>query len=154
MEPLYVKRKGAALVPCSLSDEEALFELPEGKELKVTLSRQRSSRQHRFFWALLQKVCTNHETYHKPDQLLLWLKVRLGYVEQVHFHGDQFFWTTKSISFKAMPQDEFRKFFDAAMDCIVTEIIPGMAAEDLIHEVEEMLGFSLNDIWKEKRDGV
>ena len=46
-----------------------------------------------------------------------------------------------------MGQDEFRKFFDAALDCIVTEVIPGLDKKHLVQEVEEMLGFSLHEIW-------
>jgi hypothetical protein len=41
-------------------------------------------------------------------------------------------------------------FFGAAIDCIVTEVIPGLNADDLIHEVEEMLGFKMEDIWRKK----
>jgi hypothetical protein len=147
---LYVRRKGTHLVPCSLADEEALMEYAEGKDLAVTLHRPRSNRQHRFFWAILQKVCQNHDVYRRPEQLLVWLKIRLGYVEEVQLHGDQVWWQTKSISFNSMGQDEFRKFFDAAIDCIVAEIIPGMDRDDLIGEVEVMLGFGLSDLMKEQ----
>ena len=149
-ETIYVRRKGNSLHPCSQADEDALKEFAEGKDLSCTLTRPRSSRQHRFFWALLQKICHNHEVYQRPEQLLLWLKIRLGYVEEVRFHGDQTWWVAKSISFNSMGQDEFRKFFDAAIDCIVAEIIPGMDRDDLIREVEVMLGFGLSDLMKEQ----
>lgn len=152
--PIYVYRKGTHLVPCSLADEEALMDYAENKQLTVTLARTRSSRQHRFFWALLQKVCHNHDVYRRPEQLLVWLKIRLGYVEEVRLHEDQVWWQTKSISFNSMGQDEFRKFFDAAVDCIVTEVIPGLDRDDLIREVEVMLGFGLDDLMKEKHNGV
>jgi len=146
-ETIYVRRKGNSLHPCSAADEEALLGYAEGRDLSCTLTRPRSTRQHRFFWALLQKICHNHEVYNRPEQLLLWLKIRLGYVEEVRFHGDQTWWVAKSISFNSMGQDQFRKFFDAALDCIVTEVIPGLDAKHLVQEVEEMLGFSLQDIW-------
>jgi len=128
-------------------DEEALNELPEGKDLSATIARTRSTKQHRFFWALLQKICENHETYRRPEQLLLWLKVKLGYVEQVRFHDDQVWWVPQSISFNAMGQDEFKKFFDAALDVIVEEVIPDINQYELLHEVEKMIGFNLTDIW-------
>lgn len=146
-ETIYVRRKGNSLHPCSTADEEAMLGYAEGKDLSCTLTRPRSTRQHRFFWALLQKICHNHEVYNRPEQLLLWLKIRLGYVEEVRFHGDQTWWVAKSISFNSMGQDQFRKFFDSALDCIVTEVIPGLDAKHLVQEVEEMLGFSLQDIW-------
>lgn len=152
-EVIYVRRRGAKLEPCSLLDEEVMQEFPEGKDLSITISRARSTRQHRFFWALLQKICDNHKDYHRAEQLLLWLKVRLGYVEEVRFHNDKVWWVAQSISFNAMGQDEFRKFFNAALDVIVAEVIPGLSAEHLILEVEQMLGFRLVELWS-KDNGV
>lgn len=142
-----MRRVGSKLVPCARLDEEALEEFPEGKDLNVTITRSRSQRQHRFFWALLQKICVNHDTYQKAEQLLLWLKVRLGYVEEMRFHNETVWWVAKSISFNSMGQDEFKKFFDASLDVIVAEVIPGLDTKHLIREVEEMVGFKLEDIW-------
>ena len=146
-EIIYVRRNGSKLEPCSLADEGALLEFPTGKDLSVTISRPRSSKQHRFFWALIQKICENHDTYRRPEQLLLWLKIRLGYVEEVRFHDEKVWWVAKSISFNAMDQEEFRKFFHAALDVIVAEIIPGLNTSELIVEVEQLLGFRLTELW-------
>ena len=146
-EVIYVRRNGSKLEPCSLADEEALVEFPAGKDLSVTISRPRSSKQHRFFWALLQKICENHNTYQKPEQLLLWLKIRLGYVEEVRFHDDKIWWVAKSISFNAMDQEEFRKFFENALDVISEEVIPDINQYELLHEVEKMIGFNIVDTW-------
>lgn len=146
-ETLNMRRVGSKLVPCALLDEESLDEFPEGKDLTVTITRSRSQKHHRFFYGLMQKICANHDTYRRPDQLLLWLKIRLGYVEEVRFHNDKVWWVAKSISFNSMGQDEFRKFFDAALDVIVTEVIPNLDTDHLIGEVEQMVGFKLKDIW-------
>jgi len=146
-DTIYVRRRGSKLEPCSLVDEEALNEFPEGKDLSVTIARTRSSKQHRFFWALLQKICENHDTYRKPEQLLLWLKIKLGYVEEVKFHDDKLWWVAKSISFNAMGQDEFKKFFDAALDVIVEDVIPHINQYELLYEVEKMVGINLVDLW-------
>jgi len=135
------------LEPCSLVDEEALQEFPAEKDLSVTISRTRSTKQHRFFWAILNKICENHEEYRRAEQLLLWLKIRLGYVEEVRFHDDKIWWVAQSISFNAMDQEEFRKFFHAALDVIVEEVIPGLNTAELIVEVEQLLGFRLTDLW-------
>jgi hypothetical protein len=149
-ETIMMRRLGYKLSPVALVDEEALEQFPENKDLTVTISRSRSPRQHRFFWALLQKICENHETYRRPEALLLWLKVRLGYVEEVKFHNGEMWWTAKSISFSAMDQTQFKTFFDAALDIIANEVIPGLNTEELILEIEAMMGFRLIDIWSEK----
>jgi len=135
------------LEPCSLVDEEALQEFPAEKDLSVTISRTRSTKQHRFFWAILNKICENHAEYRRAEQLLLWLKIRLGYVEEVRFHDDKVWWVAQSISFNAMDQEEFRKFFHAALDVIVEEVIPGLNTSELIVEVEQLLGFRLTELW-------
>jgi hypothetical protein len=128
-------------------DEEALREFPAEKDLSVTISRTRSTKQHRFFWAILNKICENHAEYRRAEQLLLWLKIRLGYVEEVRFHDDKVWWVAQSISFNAMDQEEFRKFFHAALDVIVEEVIPGLNTSELIVEVEQLLGFRLTELW-------
>jgi len=146
-EVIYVRRRGSKLEPCSLVDEEALQEFPAEKDLSVTISRTRSTKQHRFFWAILNKICENHAEYRRAEQLLLWLKIRLGYVEEVRFHDDKVWWVAQSISFNAMDQEEFRKFFHAALDVIVEEVIPGLNTSELIVEVEQLLGFRLTELW-------
>jgi len=146
-EVIYVRRRGSKLEPCSLVDEEALQEFPAEKDLSVTISRTRSTKQHRFFWTILNKICENHAEYRRAEQLLLWLKIRLGYVEEVRFHDDKVWWVAQSISFNAMDQEEFRKFFHAALDVIVEEVIPGLNTSELIVEVEQLLGFRLTELW-------
>ena len=141
---LYVRRKGRSLVPCAQVDEEMLMSFPEGKYISAALTRPRSSKQHRLFWALLLQVCNNSDYYKKPEQLLLWMKIRLGYVEAVKFHGDQVWWVAKSISFNSMGQDEFRKFFNDAVDLICTEVMAGTDPNALINEVELSSGINAN----------
>lgn len=152
-EPITMRREGYRLVPCSLTDEDALRDLPEGRDLTVTVTRSRRPKHHRFFMALLKKVCENHETYKRPEQLLLWLKIRLGYVEEVRFHDDKIWWVAKSVSFHAMGQDDFKQFFDAALDVIVSEVIPGLDQYQLLQEVTEMIGFDMTEL-SENNDGV
>lgn len=149
-DTINMRREGYKLVPCSFMDEETLREFPVGKDLTVTIARSRRPKHHRFFMALIKKICENHDTYKRPEQLILWLKIRLGHVEEIRFHDDKVWWVAKSISFFAMGQDEFRKFFNASLDIIITEVIPGLNQEELLREVEEMVGFSVLDIWSEK----
>lgn len=149
-----MRRKGNTLVPCSLMDEEALMEFPADKDLVAQLHRPRSTKQHRFFMGLLRLVCDNSDFYRRPEQLLLWLKVRLGYVEEVRFHDDKVHWVARSISFNSMKQDEFRRFFDDSVDLIVSEVLPQMDKNALITEVEHMLGLKLSHVLKETTHGV
>ena len=137
---LIMRRHGDKLAPVTEWDRERLLEIPEGKDLSIRFSRTRSPKQHRLFWALMQKVVDNHPYYMRPEQLVEWLKIRLGYVEDVMFHDGKLLTKVSSISFASMGQDEFQKFFNLAVQIIVTEVIPGTSVEDLIREVEAMLG--------------
>ena len=147
-----MRRRGLKFEPCAAVDEEAMEQFPEGKDLTIQVSRSRSTRQHRFFWALLHKVTENHDTYRRPEQLLLWLKIRLGYVENIECHDGNVCWIPQSISFNAMDQVEFKKFFNGALDVLVNEVIPGLSAEHLILEVEQMVGFRFVDIWSKSNE--
>jgi hypothetical protein len=47
-----------------------------------------------------------------------------------------------------MGQDEFKLFFSAALDVIVSEVIPKLDKDELIKEVEDMVGFNFSEIWR------
>jgi len=137
---IIMRRKGARLEPVTEVDRELLLDIPEGADLTVKVSRSRSPRQHRLFWALLQLVVDNHEYYQRPEQLLEWMKVRLGYVDETVWHDGQVWFKTRSISFAAMGQDQFKEFFTRAVDVITTDVIPEMDKEALFNEVSAMMG--------------
>jgi len=139
-DAIIMRRKGAKLEPVTEVDRELLLDIPEGADLTVRVSRSRSPKQHRLFWALLQLVVDNHDYYKRPEQLLEWIKVRLGYVEETVWHDGQVWFKTKSISFAAMGQDQFKQFFTMAVDLIVTEVIADMDRDALLAEVSAIMG--------------
>jgi hypothetical protein len=135
-----MRRHGDRLVPVAEWERERLMEIPEGRDLTVKITRTRSAKQHRLFWALMQKVVDNHPYYVRAEQLVEWMKIRLGYVEEIMFHDGQMMTKVSSISFGSMGQDAFQKFFNMALDIITTEVLPETDREDLLREVEQMLG--------------
>jgi len=139
-DTVIMRRSGDRLVPVAEWERERLMEIPEGRDLTVKITRTRSAKQHRLFWALMQKSVENHPYYVRGEQLVEWLKIRLGYVEEVMFHDGQMLTKVSSISFGSMGQDAFQKFFNMALDVITGEVLPGTDREDLIREVEKMLG--------------
>jgi len=139
-DTVIMRRNGDRLVPVAEWERERLLEIPEGRDLTVKITRTRSAKQHRLFWALMQLVVTNHAYYVRAEQLVEWLKIRLGYVEEVMFHDGQMLTKVSSISFGSMGQDAFQKFFNMALDIITTEVLPETDREDLLREVEQLLG--------------
>jgi hypothetical protein len=136
---IHVRRSGDKLVPITEWDREQLLDVPEGKDLSIKLSRTRSARQHRLFWSLMQIVVDNHPYYLRPEQLVEWLKLRLGYVEEIMFHNGEMMTKLSSISFTSMGQIEFQEFFNKALYVIATEVAL-TSEESLIAELERVLG--------------
>ena len=142
---IYVRRNGDKLVPITEWDRERLLDVPEGKDLSIKLSRARSTKQHRLFWSLMQIVVDNHPYYLRPEQLVEWLKLRLGYVEEIMFHNGEMMTKLSSISFSSMGQIEFQEFFNKALYVIATEVSQ-TSEENLIAELERVLG-ERSDSW-------
>ena len=147
---LTMRRKGLKLEPVTPYEEDILAGVPEGKDLTVEIKRQRSVRQNNFFRALLRKVVENTDDYQTPEQLLLWIKVRLGLVDEVKFHDGGVFFIARSTSFNAMGQDDFTKLFDQVLHLICSEVIPGLDSDALLYEVEMMMGYKFSEIWSKK----
>ena len=136
---IIVRRSGDKLVPVTEWDRDRLLDVPEGKDLSIKISRTRSARQHRLFWALMQIVVDNHPFYIRGEQLVEWLKVRLGYVDEIMFHDGSMMTKVSSISFTSMGQDEFQKFFNLALHVIITEVVP-VSREQLLDQLEAVMG--------------
>jgi hypothetical protein len=148
---IFVKREwfdriGTVLVPASAYDERLMKKLPVSRSMAVDVTAApRSGKQHRLYWALLQKVVENHPYYATADALSIWLKVRLGFVVDVVLHDGTVHYRTKSIAFEKMDQVEFNEFFNLAVDVLVTEVLPEVSRDDLLASVEEMLGISISE---------
>jgi len=145
---IHVRRSGDKLVPITEWDREQLLDVPEGKDLSIKLTRTRSAKQHRLFWALMQIVVDNHPYYLRPEQMVEWLKLRLGYVEEVMFHNGDMMTKLSSISFSSMGQSEFQDFFNKSLYVITTEVTP-ISRQELISELETILGEKVES-WVEK----
>lgn len=143
MTTLIMRRKGNTLVPVSPYDEETLGEVAQDKDLTVKITRNRSWRQNRLYHALVQKVAENHPHYRSSKPLEMWLKIRMGYVDDVLLHDGQVMPILSSTSFASMGQDEFQKFFNEALTILVEEVLPGVDRDDLIKEVEAMTGLEV-----------
>lgn len=149
---LLVRPENMKLIPVTSGDQELIGGLANKEFVaKLTTASKRSLLQNRFYWGLLGKVIENQEFYRRAEQLHFWLKIRLGYVEQVEFHSGQMITRVASTSFERMDTEDFRRYLDAAIQIICEEIIPGMESARLVHEVENMLGLSYGALWSPAR---
>lgn len=124
------------------SDDRAcgqITKLPIGEDVTVKVVRGRSLPQHRLFWAVLSHVAEASQ-WETPERLLIAIKIRLGRYDLMKMPSGKVVPVPDSISFQAMPQDEFQKFFDAAVDLICAEVIPGTDTARLIAEAQSAHG--------------
>ncbi len=100
------------------SDLERLKSIKVGKILDCTIKQPRNPLFHRKFFALMQLVFQNQETYSNLDHLRHDLTVAAGFYEKwVTFDGEEKT-RAKSISFSSMTAEEFKELYDKVLDVI------------------------------------
>lgn len=128
------------LVPLHAFDAETVRGLTFGKTYKVEISeaRPRSLGQHRLLFALLKIIRDNAPTDEPlTDKTILnALKLKTGHVEIAKLPSGELIMYPASISFQAMPQEEFGPWFDKAVDVMCRDFVPGLRSEDAKREIE------------------
>ena len=137
------------LMPSDDLSADAIAHIPLGQDVAVSIKRGRSLSQHRLFWAILSHVAeaTQWET---AERLLVALKVRLGRYDLMKLPNGKVVPVPHSISFAAMPQDDFQRFFDDALRLICEEVIPGTDSAYLVAEVASLIGTSTGALESER----
>jgi hypothetical protein len=139
--PILVQRRGEFLVPCGPTDGERIRDLPAGKALRIEVRQpRRSNPQLRLYWAMLSLVCDNLAEPLPVEALHAWIKMRLGYVNEIKLRTGEIVQVPGSIAFDKMDHATFTGFMTAAKELIVHKIIPGLNSAALEREAREMLG--------------
>lgn len=101
-----------------------------GAWLRMEWSSPRNGPHHRKFMALLQLVTENSETYNTIDKALNAVKLAAAYYDPfIDPRTGEIIPLVKSISYDAMPQEEFEVFYSAAIDGVLQVILPTMSRE-------------------------
>lgn len=135
---LFMTRTGLnVLKPADAASDDLLRGLPGNKPLRVKITLDRSGPHHRQFRALLSVVA--QATDRAPDHLLAMIKIGTGYVEPVVMADGKLAYIPQSTAFDKMDQQQFKTFYDRALDFIVASILPGVELGDLQGEVDQMI---------------
>lgn len=132
-------RNGKALGACDPLSAEAIEAMANGEQVIATLRRARNPKHHRKMFALLTLIARNSEDYLDAEDLLDDIKIRIGYCRTLTRPNGTTLTRTRSVSFANMAQDKFEAFYNKAMVCVLTEILPGLDRRDLEREVEAVL---------------
>jgi hypothetical protein len=127
---------GQALVPYASYDKEMMEELPNGVPVRLQFAQPRSLPRHRLYRVVLRQVVKNSDLFATEDALHKTLLVGCGVVEPVITVDNDIIMIPSSTAFDAMEEDEFKKYFDQAMQIICTKIIPGLDIDDLLDEAK------------------
>lgn len=101
-----------------------------GTWVRMEWARPRNGQHHRKLFALLQLVSENSEIYDTPEKALVAVKLVTGHFDlMAHPVTGEIMQIPRSISYEAMEQDEFDKFYSAAIDGVLQHILPHLDAE-------------------------
>lgn len=101
-----------------------------GTWLRMEWARPRHGKHHRKFFALLQLVAENSETYDTTEKALVAVKLVTGYCSPViHPETGELIQVPLSIAYDSMDQDEFDRFYSGAIDGVLRHILPHIDAE-------------------------
>lgn len=109
------RRKGNALIPADIHAEELMSSIKDSKDILLRVFKPRNVQHHRKLFAILKCVVDNSEQYNDIDELLVIVKLAVGYATVVQGMDGIMYRVPRSISFSSMPQDEFERFFPRAV---------------------------------------
>lgn len=131
------------LVPLYDSDSDLKKRLRVGSVVKCKVSNPRNYEHHKKFFALLRLTFDNlssnlaeYWNIRNEEDMLRRFKRDLGYfTSSLNERGEKEI-EYQSISFAAMEQHEFERFYNQCIDLVLYKYIKGIDKEDLITEIE------------------
>ena len=107
---LAMTRRGATLVPASPAFLEDLEKIQEGKEVLVTVRMARNPRHDRWFHATIAEVIRAGAWNGDAESFRRYLKIALGYAEEIVGADGKVFYVLQSLSPASMDKIRFTDF--------------------------------------------
>jgi len=101
------------------SDLEKSKKIKPNTEIICKITRPRNLKFHKKFFALINLVYFNQDTYNNMDHLRKDLTIAAGYYDQHTTFTGQIRTEAKSISFAKMDESEFSELYNKFIDAIV-----------------------------------
>ena len=101
-----------------------------GAFMRFEWSSPRNGAHHRKFFALLQLIIENSETFNTTEKALVAVKLAAGHFDlMAHPLTGEIVQIPKSISFEGMGQEDFDTFYTGAVDAVLQSILPQLDRE-------------------------
>lgn len=140
---IFCKVTPYGFVPLYDSDLNIKKRLKVGSVVKCKVSNPRNYEHHKKFFALVRLTfdnlpCNLAEAWcvHNEEDMLRRFKRDLGYYTSTCNERGEREIEYKSISFSAMEQQEFERFYNQCVDLVLYRYIKGIDRQDLITEIE------------------
>ena len=140
---IFCKVTPYGFVPMYDSDLEAKKRLRVGSVVRCKVSNPRNYEFHKKFFALvrltfdnLPSVLAEKWSINNEDDMLRRFKRDLGYFTSTYNERGEKEIEYRSISFAAMEQYEFERFYTQCIDLVLHKYIKGLDKQDLITEIE------------------
>lgn len=135
MSVMWLVRAGDVLKPADVESAAEFSRLPFAKPVRAEVKLPRNSAHHRLFWLLCTRIA--NAVGAEVETVSDILKIESGHCVIVGSAKYGEIRLPRSISFKAMDQTEFAKFFDRCLDVIVSNW--GIARADVLAAVEDLI---------------
>lgn len=122
------------LVPHAPFDVELFERYPANVPLRIQLAQPRSGPRHRLYRVSLRIIVNNTDKFSTEDALHKTLLLACNVTEPILTTEGEFLYVPSSTAFDAMPEDEFKIYFDRAMEIVASVIIPGLDLDELLKE--------------------
>lgn len=140
---IYCRVTPYGLVPLYDSDHDLKQRLRVGSTVRCRVTLPRNYEFHKKFFALVRLTYDNlplplveRWNVRSVDDMLRRFKRDLGYFTAIVNDRGEREIEYKSISFAAMDEEEFERFYTDCVNLVLDKYIPGIDRDDLINEVE------------------
>lgn len=139
---IYCRVTDLGLIPKYDSDGDEKHRLKVGEDVLVEIKRPRNYEFHKKFFALIRLTFDNlpERLHHmlnvwSEEDMLVCIKLDLGLATTI-YHGGRECIKLGSISFAAMDNDEFERFYNRALDLILRKYLRGTTREQIAEEIQ------------------
>ena len=127
------------LVPMYGSDVESLQKVKTGKEFissaNIPLSIEMSRKFRAMCRCVIHNLPENLSELKNMDNLVDVLKHETGHVRIIKTLSGEEWKIPKSISPKNISEPEFKDFFKASLDVVITKLMPGNTSSEILKEI-------------------
>jgi len=114
--PIYMRRTGSVLTPELRMDRDAIDRIPNGARVRVEITEPRSVNRLRLYWRMLSYVRDATDCAPTSEYLHSAIKLELGFGTPVKLRNGMMVLVPASVAFDKMTEEEFRAFFDRAVE--------------------------------------